>query len=102
VDEDEILLTCPCCSSQLRIDDVGELEVVERHYEEGEHAGIRGVTTVEANPGWKQYNYNYNQQQSGKYKAPEHMILGKAGAAVEPDPEIEAVNNADLRKRNLI
>jgi hypothetical protein len=109
VDEEEILLTCPCCSASLRIDETGDLEEVERHLDEDERVGIRGLTVVEANPGWELRAYNNNQQQGGKYQPPAHMVPGKAGciineapAPVEPDPVIEAANKADLRERNLI
>jgi hypothetical protein len=53
---------CPCCASELGIDDVGDIVVVaEPQLPTGHNRGIGGLVVVEAEPEWKASAYRFNQ-----------------------------------------
>ena len=100
-DSDELLFTCPCCSSTLGLDDAGDLYAIE-DTREG-NAGIRGIRVTEAaGNDWKQRQYM--EREPKKYQPPISMIAGVAGKQPEPieaDPELIKASDKDWQDKNI-
>jgi hypothetical protein len=71
-DNDDIILTCPCCSATLRVDDAGELEVVAE-LAANERKAATGLVVEEATPGWQLQNYFFNSQREKVKYRPEQL-----------------------------
>jgi hypothetical protein len=124
-DNDDIILTCPCCSATLRVDDAGELEVVAE-LAANERKAATGLVVEEATPNWQLQNYFFNsQREKVKYRPEQLGTLPCIAEAIEevarnesltyeepvsaPVSEEEltdaanllAANNTDLKSRNL-
>ena len=70
--EEELILLCPCCNSELTINDVGDLELVNYPVAKpGRNQGIGNLTTIEASPDWKQEAYFYGQANGGERAQPQ-------------------------------
>ena len=100
-DSDELLFTCPCCSSTLGLDDAGDLYAIE-DTREG-NVGIGGIRVTEAaGNDWKQRQYMESEPK--RYEPPLTMIAGIAGKhnqPVEADPELLKANAKDWDNKNI-
>jgi hypothetical protein len=71
-EDEDIILTCPCCLSTLKVDDAGELELVAQ-LSEAERRGVRGIVVEEATPNWQLQNYHFNSQREKVKYRPEQL-----------------------------
>ena len=98
---EDIELTCPCCSALLGVDDTGDLFLLEEPpLEPGVSRGIGGLTVVDADPRWRQQNYQFNQQG----QAPDHMIEFSFPSPSKPadlDPLVEDAAEKDLKQKGF-
>jgi hypothetical protein len=110
VGEEELLIQCPCCSAQLAFDEAGDPYVVEpKPLGVGEHLGIRGIITEDADGGyWRQHQYLYGQvpvEGKQKFDFPTlHRALptDEEAEPIEPDLDVLAASHQDLKQRNII
>ena len=103
--EEELTITCPCCSAEIYFDETGEPfsdgpELAE--LATNEFRGLGGLVSIDARPQWRQEGYAYNQQIVPTFDAPvieeeevHEQVLPDA------DPELEEASHKDLSKRNI-
>lgn len=96
---DDIEFICPCCHSNLGIDDVGDLYLIQQApLEPGHNRGIGGLTVIDANPEWRTANYNFNQQE----RQTDLIEFGFPSLnAPDKDPAVEAAAERDLINKGL-
>lgn len=112
-EDEDIILTCPCCLSTLKVDDAGELELVAQ-LSEAERRGVRGIVVEEATPNWQLQNYHFNsQREKVKYRPEQLGTLPCIPEAIEQDAApvseqeltdaaaVLTANTNDLKSRNL-
>jgi len=109
--EDDIEFTCPNCAAKLGLDEVGDLELVNLPpARPGERRGIGGLQTVEADPGWQERAYHFNNgekiqnhqmEQLGQAGAPKPKRRRKKQPAAEMTPEIQEAIDKDLSAKNI-
>jgi hypothetical protein len=90
---DDIELLCPCCSAVLGVDDAGDLFLIEEApLEPGMSRGIGGLTVVDADPNWREYNYRFNQQSCNDEHLIEFGFPSLNTSATTPDQKLQAAN----------
>lgn len=108
--EDDIEFTCPNCAAKLGLDEVGDLELVNLPpARPGERRGLGGLQTIEADPGWQERSYHFNNGE--KIQTQQMVEPGIAGAkpkrrrkkqpAAEMTPELQEAIDKDLSAKNL-
>ena len=114
MEEEPIYLTCPCCSSELTIDNAGELEAVVNALEvadreAGINRGLGGLRVAEASPGWQTRAYFHNdgtrlqqhQLQPPTIAGARNQALAIQSEPVVMDDKLEAALDKDLSQRNI-
>ena len=97
--ETEIYVNCCSCGSLHRVNDAGDLELVEDNLPG--RKGINGIRTHNVSgDDWQQRQYIETEPK--KYQPPIERMMGMAGKS-EPisASELLEANLADLKKRNL-
>ena len=109
--EDDIEFTCPNCAAALGLDSVGDLELLSYPpAKPGERRGIGGLQTVEADPGWQERAYHFNNgekiqnhqmEQLGQAGSPKPKRRRKKEPAAQMTEELQEALDNDLSKRQI-
>ncbi len=108
--EDNIEFTCPNCSASLGLDEVGDLELkAYPQSKPGQRTGLGGLQTIEADPGWQERAYHFNNvEKLAKHQMQEPSNAGAdpkkkrtKRAAVRMTPELQIALDKDLSAKNI-
>ena len=100
MDNNEVTLQCPCCSSSLGIDDSGDLFAIEDN-----RTGVSGINGIKTHTvggdTWQQDKYIASEPQ--QYQPPITMIAGVAGKQnqIKADQSLLEASNKDWKSKNI-
>ena len=112
VNDEELTITCPHCSTLISFNDEGDAVCEEQEeLKPNESIGIGGLRVKEiGDRQWKNEAYKRNSQRGGYYKSNQPQPDAASGVEVEevvepnpvyPDDNIQQEVIQDLRKRGL-
>ena len=107
--EDDLSITCPCCSAEIYFDQTGEPYADQPELAElapNEFRGLAGLVSVDATAQWRKQDYQFNQQglvldaPTSTAHAEEEEQINEIELPTS-DPELEKAIQTDLSKRNI-